>query len=142
MRTVELITALFSEVDEQAFHPEVCARLRVDELGRHAHLVLGTAHTAFQQVADAQLPAKLLHVHRLAAVGLYGVARDHRGACTGHHIGPPIGRRVQSPDRLAVVTGCVPPGCRPRRRAGVARRVARQRPGCGGTPAPAPFTIR
>ena len=55
---------------------------------------------------------------------------DHGGralSCTGHHIGPPIGRRVQGPDRLAVVTGCVPPGCRPRRRAGVAR---------GGTPAP------
>src|SRR2546425_12300708 len=45
----------------EAFRPEVRARLRIDELGVHAHLALGTSHTALEDVADTQLPAEMPH---------------------------------------------------------------------------------
>jgi NAD(P)-dependent dehydrogenase (short-subunit alcohol dehydrogenase family) len=69
------------------------------------------------------------------------VSRAIRGQCAGaqeslHKIAPPVqeGEQLCPPAALPVQTvrPRVPPGCRPRRRAGAARRVARQRPGCSG----------
>ena len=63
----------------EAFRPDVCAGLRIDELGVHAHLVVGTSHAALEDVAYAQFPTELPDVHDLATVGLHGVPCNHKG---------------------------------------------------------------
>ena len=94
----------------EALRPDVCACLRIDELGVHAHLWLGTSHTALEDVTDAQLPPKLLDVHCLAAVGLHGVARDHEGALntrevSGQVLGEAVAEVVLSRVPTQVVEG-------------------------------------
>src|SRR5262249_49191333 len=39
----------------EAFRPEIRTRLCIEELHGHAHLALGTAHAAFQDITHAQL---------------------------------------------------------------------------------------
>src|SRR4029450_9533885 len=85
----------------EAPRPEVRTRLRIDELGIHAHLWLGASYTALEDVTDTQLPPKLLDVHCFAAVGLHGVARDHEGALntrqvSGHVLGEAVAEIVLS----------------------------------------------
>lgn len=49
--------------------PQVGAGRDVYELARDANAVLGLAHAAFDDVADAELAPHLLFVDRLALVG-------------------------------------------------------------------------
>ena len=60
--------------------PEVPAGHGLDELGRDPHPLAGRADAALEHVADAELPADLAHVDRLALVGEARVAGDDEEA--------------------------------------------------------------
>ena len=76
--------------------PDVVTRGGVDELGADPHPVPRPAHAPLHHVADAQLPAHLLHVHRLALVGEARVPGDHRELAPAREprdqiLGDPVG---------------------------------------------------
>ena len=52
------------------------AGCRVDQLRGDAHPAAGLAHRAFEDIADAELAADLLHVDGLALVGKARIAGD------------------------------------------------------------------
>jgi len=60
-----------------AISPNVFAGQSVDQLGRNAHPVAVSPHTAFEHVLNPQFFAHLLDLDRLAFVSERGVAGDH-----------------------------------------------------------------
>src|SRR5271165_6000185 len=56
------------------------ARLGVDELGVHPHLVAAVLFAPLQHIAHAEVLADLPHVYGLALIGEGGAARDHERA--------------------------------------------------------------
>ena len=52
-----------------ALGPQVVAARRLDQLAGDAHPRAGLAHAALKDIADAELGADVLHLHRLALVG-------------------------------------------------------------------------
>ena len=62
----------------EAVCPKVRAGQGIDQLARDAHLHSRFANRTFQNIADPQLAADLLHVDRLALVRKARIAGDHK----------------------------------------------------------------
>ncbi len=65
-------------------------RRGIDQLTCDADTVSGLAHAAFQHIADAELAADLLHVHRAAPVGEARIARDDEQPADAREFGDDV----------------------------------------------------
>ena len=65
------------QVPVVAFRPDVIARCGVDQLSGHPDPIAAPAHTSFDHVAHAELPADLGNVDRVSTKTKGGIARDH-----------------------------------------------------------------
>jgi hypothetical protein len=72
-----------------ALSPELFSCSGINQLGRHSHLIVSFAHTAFQDVAYPHFPTHVLHLHRFALVGKRRIAGDDEQA--GEEEGMKIG---------------------------------------------------